>query len=46
MEMRRMRAADLFVRGVSQANIARELGVAHQTVSDWHEKWREGGRRR
>lgn len=40
-----MRAADLFVRGVAQADIARELGVAHQTVSDWHEKWREGGRK-
>lgn len=40
-----MRAADLFAKGVSQADIARELGVAHQTVSDWHEKWLVGGRR-
>ena len=40
-----MRAADLFAQGnSSQADIARELGVSHQTVSDWHEKWRAGGR--
>jgi transposase len=45
MEARRMQAADLFQKHVSQAEIARQLGVAHQTVSDWHEKWRAGGRR-
>jgi transposase len=45
MEARRMRAADLFAKGVSQADIARELGVAHQTVSDWHDKWLVGGKR-
>jgi transposase len=46
MEQRRMRAADLFAKGeLSQADIARELGVAHQTVSDWHEKWKAGGRK-
>jgi len=44
MEARRMRAAELFAKGESQADIARELNVAHQTVSDWHEKWRVGGR--
>ena len=38
-----MRAAELFAKGESQADIARELNVAHQTVSDWHEKWRVGG---
>ena len=46
METRRMRAADLFAKGVSQADIGRELEVSHQTVSDWHEKWvgrREAG---
>lgn len=45
MEARRMRAADLFAKGgLSKADIARELDVSHQTVSDWHEKWRAGGR--
>src|SRR5208282_4286904 len=44
MEERRMRAADLFAKGVSQADIGRELEVSHQTVSDWHEKWAVGGK--
>jgi transposase len=43
MQARRMRAADLFGRGATQTDIARELGVTHQTVSDWHEKWLAGG---
>jgi transposase len=45
MEARRMQAADLFAKKVSQAEIARELGVAHQTVSDWHDQWLVGGKR-
>ena len=45
MEARRMRAADLFAKSVSQADIGRELEVSHQTVSDWHEKWAVGGKR-
>ena len=45
MEARRMGAADLFKEGVTQAEIARELGVAHQTISDWHDKWVVGGKR-
>jgi transposase len=45
MEARRMAAADLFAKGVAQADIARELGVVHQTVSDWHDKWVAGGKR-
>ena len=45
MEARRLRAADLFKAGMAQADIARELGVSHQTVSDWHEKWAVGGKR-
>ena len=40
-----MRAVDLFEEGrLNKAEIARELGVCHQTVSDWHELYRKGGR--
>jgi transposase len=45
MEAARMRAADLFSKGVSQAEIGREVGVSHQTVSDWHKLWKVGGKR-
>jgi transposase len=44
MEERRMRAADLFRRGVIPAEIARQLGVTHQVVSEWRKTWRQGGR--
>src|SRR5712692_9028638 len=44
MEERRMRAADLFEQGVSPAEIARQLGVCHQIVSDWRAVWRRSGR--
>jgi transposase len=39
-----MRAADLLAKGMSQADIGRELGVSHQTVSDWHKQWKVGGK--
>jgi transposase len=45
MERARMEAADLFEQGgVSQAEVARRVGVSHQTVSDWHDAWEQGGR--
>src|SRR6184192_3626652 len=44
MEQRRMRAADLFERGIIPAEIARRVGVAHQVVSEWRKAWRQGGR--
>src|SRR5712692_2647253 len=44
MEQRRMRAADLFERGMIPAEIARFVGVAHQVVSEWRKAWRQGGR--
>src|ERR671923_2929764 len=44
MEERRMRAVDLFRRGVIPAEIARQLGVTHQVVSEWRKAWRQGGR--
>ena len=43
-EKRRMRAADLFDRGVIPAEVARELGVSHQIVSDWRAAWLRSGR--
>ncbi len=39
-----MRAADLFAKGISQADIGRQLEVSHQTVSDWHKQWLVGGK--
>jgi len=40
-----MAAVDRFEEGrLNKAEIARELGVCHQTVSDWHEAYRKGGR--
>lgn len=44
MEERRMRAADLFRKGVIPAEVARQLGVSHQVASDWRKVWRDGGR--
>ncbi len=44
MEERRMQAADLFRRRVIPAEIARQLGVTHQVVSEWRKAWRHGGR--
>src|SRR5437899_695589 len=44
MEQRRLQAADLFERDVIPAEIARQVGVSHQIVSDWRKAWRQGGR--
>jgi transposase len=44
MEQRRMRAVDLFEQGVIPAEIARQVGVGHQTVSEWRTVWRQAGR--
>src|SRR5215471_5839562 len=44
MEERRMQAADLFEQDVPPAQIARQLGVGHQIVSDWRTAWRRSGR--
>jgi transposase len=43
MEKRRRRAARMFERGVSQAEVARELEVSRQSVSRWYADWRAGG---
>ncbi len=39
-----MRAAELLERDVIPAEIARQVGVSHQIVSDWRKAWRQGGR--
>jgi transposase len=39
-----MRAAYLFAQGVRPAEIARQLGVCHQIVSDWRAASRRSGR--
>jgi putative transposase len=39
----RMQAGELFAVGRSQAQVARQLGVARQNVSRWHARWRQGG---
>ena len=43
MEKRRKRAARLFDRGATQADVARELEVSRQSVSRWYADWRAGG---
>jgi len=39
-----MQAADLFERDVIPAEIARQVGVTHQIVSEWLKAWRQSGR--
>jgi transposase len=39
-----MRAADLFEQDVIPAEVARQVGVSHQVVSDWRAAWRRAGR--
>jgi transposase-like protein len=44
MEERRMRAADMFEQGVTPAEVAPQVGVSHQIVSDWRAAWHRSGR--
>ncbi len=43
LEERRMRAGAMFERGVSQADVARSLGVSRETASQWAAAFRRGG---
>jgi transposase len=43
MARRRRRAAAMFARGATQADVARELEVSRQSVSRWYADWRRGG---
>src|SRR5215213_887233 len=38
----RMQAGALFAAGQTQAEVARQLGVARQNVSRWHARWQAG----
>jgi transposase len=42
-QARRMRAAELFAQGRSQAEVARELGVSRESARRWHARWQTGG---
>ena len=44
MQQRRLRAAEMFKKGRSQADVARALGVSSQSVSIWYRTWQAGGR--
>lgn len=43
MEKRRRRAAQMFKKGATQADVARELSVSRQSVSRWYQDWLAGG---
>jgi len=45
LEERRLQAAGLLQRGVSQSEVARRVGVHRQSVSQWAETLREKGRK-
>ncbi|MEV6333053.1 helix-turn-helix domain-containing protein [Streptomyces sp. NPDC051909] len=42
-EARRVRAVELFEEGVSNAGIARAVGVCVESVRRWRRAWEEGG---
>jgi len=44
LKARRMRAADLFRRGKTQAEVAAALGVSREAASQWYRAWNSGGR--
>jgi transposase len=43
LEERRLKAAKLFDRGLSQSEVARQLQVHRQSVNRWHQSWKEQG---
>jgi transposase len=44
LERRRLEGAKLLSRGKSKSEVARELGVARQTVAVWERRLAEGGK--
>jgi transposase len=43
-QQRRLKAAKLFRKGCTQADVARQLEVSRQTASRWHAAWKAGGK--
>jgi transposase len=43
LEARRLRAAELFAQGHTQAEVARTLGVSRQSVHLWRTRFEQGG---
>ena len=43
LERRRLKAAKLFDKGLSQAEVSRRLSVHRQSVSRWYQGWKEQG---
>jgi transposase len=44
LEQRRLQAARKFAKGMTQAEVARRLGVSSMTVSRWWRAWKANGR--
>ena len=44
LEKRRLKGATLLARGVTKSEVARQLGVARQTVAAWEQRLAEGGK--
>jgi len=45
LERRRRKAGTLFKKGVSQADVARRLGISRVAVHYWHQVWKKGKER-
>ena len=43
LEGRRLKAAKLFGQGLNQSEVSRQLGVHRQSVSRWHQTWKDKG---
>lgn len=43
LERRRVRAAKMFAKGATQAEVVCQLGVSRSSVSRWHAAWCKGG---
>jgi len=43
LEQRRLEAARLFAAGISQAEVARRLGVAPSSANRWYQAWQKQG---